>query len=480
MSFFDVLEPRHSQKEALAMTAVQPTSNADVYHAQKEDFRRRERTDSAFFNMKDELNKRYELYEQIATGRKGKTGIPRLLEDASKDFPEIKQQYELSQLAPDPFGFSRGDNEVFATDIQNKIDQYILKLRDQDSEKYKDILTQDEINTVIENKNKAAKEHKEKMYAGAEGGLMTFLAGAGGALAEGITEPLNVIGALVPTPKKFQQAGLLGKIGFDALVDAGTEVVIHPIVADYNRKMGIKYGIPDLVGNVGGAIAGGLILRGGIAAVPPVFDIVGRAVPDSLAFRRIGERFRRVGDDVTANEFDTMGRSADRVETDLSVKGVVDSEANGRAFDELNASSRQDRAPDHSRLPDEARLLDEERIKNSGDETYKVEAAEAKRVKAEAAPAPEGKVRPEARQFVDDDPDGLDLIDDKGLAEQSKLARQPEVLEAKMNKLEEFSTKNPDIKYSDAEGKQMSFDELKERAESIDSIEQSLRTCGAI
>lgn len=476
MSFWDVLEPRKTKPREESFTAIQPSGRLDVAEVTGEVFWQKERITSEQENRARRYREREDLYEQMAGQRKKKTNAPRLIEDASEMFPELMEnwQRETSRNYV-PYFEIQGEQEnvLSSKQIQEKIDAYILKKRESDPN-FKKILTQQEMEAKTQQETDDLLQRQREVMAGAPKGLTTAAFAIGGAIPAAVSDPVNLATALIPTPAKFARAGFFGEVAFNAFVDAGVEFVSYPVVSDYNRRLGVEYGLTDLAMNVGGAVAGGATLRALGVGVGAVASKAGEIVPAGSYFRNLADKFKMIGDTRTADELEVMGRGADASDIDLGRRGVIDPETNRRALKETDDAWREGRPLDPENLPRERDLLDEQKIKASGDPQFQAAARGFKDQKAKLGQ----EELPPSKAEVDEGK--YDLSDEEAIRQELEMSRNPEFQKNRVADLEAWNKENPDQIYYDGNGKEITFDQFKKNIEDSEGLQEAIRVCGAL
>ena len=245
MSFWDNIEPKKAKADPTSLSSVQPTSLGDVAEISFDVFMQKERTDSEARNRRRRYEERFSLYDQLAGRGARKSDAPRLIEDAAEMFPELLENWEKRKSTPaDPRkapGTPIKDILTLAdSEIQSKLDQFILKKRETDPARFSKILTKDELEEKTAEETNEMLQRQAEIMAGAPAGIMTFGAAIAGAAPAAVTDPVNLLTMGISVPARIAKAGFLSKVAYEAALDAGVELVSYPILKSYNEKMGIK------------------------------------------------------------------------------------------------------------------------------------------------------------------------------------------------------------------------------------------------
>lgn len=215
----------------------------DVFSTGLESITRNQLTTSETFQMDSERYGRDKRYKEL-TGRD-------LYADAFDQAPEPQKLFEKYTVGQ---GFVPNEEQSAA------VDAYLLKIRQQDPEKFKDLANSSQIKEIVKEKAKAAAEIHAKAVAGASDSAALF-GQVGAGLVSGFADPLNLM--TIPLG-----AGMASSIFRTALIEAGinagAEVVAYPFVKKWQQDLGQEYGQDDLIMGMGiSALFGGIVGAGG-------------------------------------------------------------------------------------------------------------------------------------------------------------------------------------------------------------------------
>lgn len=206
-----------------------------------------------------ELNdERATLYQEI-------TGSPLQASEYTQSNPILS--LASSQDAGDAFSpmFTTGIfDKVLQPDLWgwaqrlHKDDTYtnlrIKELKEQDSEKYSGLMTNEEILETAQGKARATKADFENVASRATDDT-AFYGGIIGSFGGAMTDPINVITMPIGASAS---SGILRAIGTEALIQAGVETAAQPTVFAWQKELGQEYDLGDAATNVmGAAVLGG-------------------------------------------------------------------------------------------------------------------------------------------------------------------------------------------------------------------------------
>ena len=174
--------------------------------------------------------------------------------------------------------------------MNNERDQYINEaiamFKEREPERFKDVLTSSEVeNKAIERAKKSQIQFDEALgHSGSFGTAMGFV----GQVAGGFTDPVNIavtglsIG-LAPFTGGASTSGvattsmgrsIISTILREAAVNAGTEALTQPIIADWQNEIGNEYGFAEMIENIGFAAIFGGTMGGLSRGVRPTAKMV--------------------------------------------------------------------------------------------------------------------------------------------------------------------------------------------------------------
>ena len=168
-------------------------------------------------------------------------------------------------------------------DIRNRVmSEHIEKLKTSDPEKYKNLKTQADAEGLA--KDDALKSLQElsavAKYASPTGAMAgSFLGGLAGAF----TDPINL--ATMPFGASAG-AGVLKTMRTEAVIGVASEALIQPNVAEWQKQIGVEYGLSDVMTNLTFAGVGAAGISGGIK---------GAAKGIKLVTPRASEFFTKLG-----------------------------------------------------------------------------------------------------------------------------------------------------------------------------------------
>lgn len=197
--------------------------------------------------IEEQRNKRAKLFEKI-TGEK-------LDPTKATNYQPFKEPQQSLQLGLDPQNIDilrQKHNDKF-------VEEYIKELKLKEPEKYKKILTENEL---IEQAGKQANLSRQELEKAAtrSNTLPRITASLLGGLGATATDPVNI--AFLPFGVS-RGAGILKTVLTEAGINAGAELATQPFIAKWQKEIGQEYGFKDVVQNVGFAAMFG----GGFAGV---------------------------------------------------------------------------------------------------------------------------------------------------------------------------------------------------------------------
>lgn len=159
---------------------------------------------------------------------------------------------------------------------QDQIDQFITKGRTTDPKKFDGLKTQSEVQEEARNKARMSKQQFEDIVSRNPNGISKHLSALSGGLAGGFTDPLNI----ATLPFGVGAGGSILKAALaEGALNAAVEVASQPAVSAWQKELGYKYGVGDMVENVGMAFAGGAglaaVIRGAVPAIRKTGDVLG-------------------------------------------------------------------------------------------------------------------------------------------------------------------------------------------------------------
>lgn len=208
----------------------------------------------------EEKNERAKLFQDL-TGEKldptKATGYVPFEEPSAQDFLELGSMKILQR------------KEEYENQF---IEQYVQELKNKEPEKYKSILSQEELEEKARNKaNLSRREFEEASKRSS--GFTRFTASFLGGLGATALDPINV--ATIPFGAA-RGASILRTVATEAAINAGTEAVTQPFVAKWQKELGQEYGFNEMAENVGFAALFGGSFAGVVKGAKPsamfVFD----------------------------------------------------------------------------------------------------------------------------------------------------------------------------------------------------------------
>lgn len=175
-----------------------------------------------------------------------------------------------------------------------KLDQAIIKGRDQDPIRWQGIKTTAELQEEKRNRARSAKESYEEIASRASP-TAAFIGSLIGGLGAAFTDPINI--ATLPFGATSSM-GILKAVKTEALLNAAVEAAEVPLVASWQKELGYKYGIGDAAMDIATAGIAGGTLAGIIKGARPVIEALGRGFDASG--RYIGSKsqpiLQKIGD----------------------------------------------------------------------------------------------------------------------------------------------------------------------------------------
>lgn len=461
MGVFDFHQNQSLPDPDVTFGSIQPRNRTEYFDSMFTLVSKKELAASEQRNMNEERSLRVKAYNEALGDqyRNPKEGFGnKLYEDISQEHPEFSARF-LSQMA-----LSEG---TFDPEAEKIIDDFILRKREQDPEKYKNVKTSIEMKKDIEVKVKEAMKTAQEIGRGVPTGLLSFGAGAAGAMTAAVLDPVNLIDIAFPASRLFK-VGKAAKFAINLAQSGAIELAQYPQISRYNREMGIEYGLDDLAQNVGSVIAGGLVLKGVGTTIPPIYRVGKNGFSKAASWSGLGDRLKRFGDGDAAAEAKVLSRRYEVEEHNLSRDGIITEAENTKALEEINASIREGRPIDVTKLPDGNKLLDANVLKKIKDPMKRAEVEtlqkEYRAAQAEKEPLKtinENELSPSERK-----------ADVEIRAEDA-----PEVVNRKMADIERTFDESPDFVIETEQGK-LSKKQFVDEVGKSDELVEALTTCG--
>ena len=171
---------------------------------------------------------------------------------------------------------------------QRRLDQWIIKGRQENPALYGDVRTQAEIEEAARNRARLSKRAFEDVISSRPAGAMTTAAAIGGSLVGGFTDPLNI--ATLPFGAGASRSILKAAL-IEGSLNMGVEALSLPQIMSWQKELGHKYGLSEAAGDLGLAFAGGagltVALRGAVPAIRKTAEVTGNLSQNVL--RRFSE-----------------------------------------------------------------------------------------------------------------------------------------------------------------------------------------------
>ena len=185
----------------------------------------------------------------------------------------VKQRFGKDPL--DMFGIRNKytnptpNGRVKMNEENNKLlDDWILKGRKENPEKFEGLHTTDEIQEQAREEARIDKREFEEAIARSDGGIGSTLAAFSGGIGGSLTDPLNL--ATIPfgagASKSILKAAMI-----EGSINAGVEALSIPAIAAWQKEVGHKYGLGDALANVAGGFVGGAGVTTVIRGAGPAF-----------------------------------------------------------------------------------------------------------------------------------------------------------------------------------------------------------------
>lgn len=169
---------------------------------------------------------------------------------------QVENQYKVIQdITGQPLEKLIGENAYNSDSRWKATDDFIMSMRSED-ERFNNAPTTEEMRENAINKAKQSSIDLSRIKKGA-GGWTGFFGDLAGGLGASVFDPVNVAvtvatlgsGALVNSGKTALQT--TGRIMLtEAAIGAGTEVVMQPFIAGWQKEVGNEYGLGDAAANV--------------------------------------------------------------------------------------------------------------------------------------------------------------------------------------------------------------------------------------
>jgi hypothetical protein len=231
----------------------EPSSFTDVLSKQFRSFRDNFITTSRSNLINDQKSERAKLFEEIEGGK-----LDPARASNYKPFEEPSAQAVL-ELGPIHISNMRKKHD------EKYIEDYIAELKQKEPEKYKNILTKEELEDQARKTAKLSKLEAQQASArsGTFSGVSANLLGGIGAVA---TDPINI--AVLPFGAA-RGAGVLRTVLIEAGVNATAELATQPFVSKWQKELGEDYGFKEVVENVGFAALFGGSMAGALKGAKP-------------------------------------------------------------------------------------------------------------------------------------------------------------------------------------------------------------------
>lgn len=190
-----------------------------------------------------------------------------------KNFGTLDPEFKMADVAPkyNEVHFRGGnfagiDNTLKKREIDEAVlNDHITRLRAKDPEKYKKLLTTEEMGEAAKAKAVESIEQREFAQRNATD-TDAFWGGFIGSVGGFMTDPLNV--ATLPLGAGAGRT-ILSAMKIEAGVQATVEAAIQPSVVKWQEELGQEYGVGDALANIAGAAAFGGIFTGVIRGAKP-------------------------------------------------------------------------------------------------------------------------------------------------------------------------------------------------------------------
>jgi len=212
--------------------------------------------------MAEEKTKRSKLFEEL-TGEK-------LDPKKASNYEPFIQPFNSSMFDPTYYAI----NEAKAQEEHDDkyIEQYIKELKQKDPEKYKNILTIEQVEENARNRARVSKREFENASIRSKG-FTSFMSSLLGGIAGVATDPVNIVSSLLPFGAT-KNASVLKTVLASAGANAATELATQPAIAKWQREIGEEYGFKEVVENVGFAALFGGSLAGVVKGTKPTASFV--------------------------------------------------------------------------------------------------------------------------------------------------------------------------------------------------------------
>jgi hypothetical protein len=212
--------------------------------------------------MAEEKTKRSKLFEEL-TGEK-------LDPKKASNYEPFIQPFNSSMFDPTYYAI----NEAKAQEEHDDkyIEQYIKELKQKDPEKYKNILTIEQVEENARNRARVSKREFENASIRSKG-FTSFMSSLLGGIAGVATDPVNIVSSLLPFGAS-KNASVLKTVLAAAGANAATELATQPAIAKWQKEIGEEYGFKEVIENVGFAALFGGSLAGVFKGTKPTASFV--------------------------------------------------------------------------------------------------------------------------------------------------------------------------------------------------------------
>lgn len=341
MSYLDLVNEEDFSPDPNVPLEAPASTLGDVRATQYEDMWRRRFWVSETLSIDEQARKRKDRYQEI-TGRS-------LLEDVKASLPE-EERVEWERA---PHEIGKHPRDIKAKQRQ-QIDDHISRLKAEEPERFKDLRTYDELVQDAADRAKEAKLMHDKASLGATN-FDRFVGDLLGGLQAQFVDPMTYFTAPMSAGAS---AGIVKTAVTEGLINMGTEVAEFPWVKEWNKRIGVEYGVKELKEELPYAFLGGAGFSATLKGLGRVYNFV-KGTPfekdmysQVTALRIMAKELQEQGKIAEADAFLAQARHMDTV---LNAPKDIDPVLHQRAMEVVREAQERGTLPDLSFL-DEAKL----------------------------------------------------------------------------------------------------------------------------